>query len=277
MMTIKKIAIVGAGFMGGSLALALRKAYPGVYLCGYARSRSSFNKLYRLRILDKVERDLKKVIIASDIVVLSLPVYAIIDCFKKISPFLKDDAIVFDMGSTKESIEKAAQKILPKQVSFVGCHPLCGSEKSGAQFAEANLYRGALCIITSRPANNAVVTIGGLWEKVGSKVIFMSAAQHDKILSVVSHLNHIISFAVTHNIPYDYLKFAPPSLKDLTRIASSPASVWADIFIANKKNILRDIKKFKGVLEKFESLIAIEKRKALIDLIENINKKQQEI
>lgn len=274
MKPIKKISIIGVGFMGGSLALDLHEVFPCTRLTGYARSQSAFDRLSKLSILDNVEQDLAKALKNSDIVALAMPVFAIIDFFKKIAPFLKDGAIVFDLGSSKELVEKAAAKFLPKNVYFVGCHPLAGSEKGGAQFAKAGLYRDTVCIITAPCSLPAAKTIKELWESVGAKVIFMPSSKHDKILSIVSHLNHIISFAATLNIPDNYLKFSPPSLKDLTRISNSPARVWADIFISNKANILKDVDKFIGVLETFKKLISGNKKNALTRLIEKINKKQ---
>src|SRR3989338_9365744 len=137
---IKKIAIIGVGLMGGSLALALKKRFPAKRVYGFARSRSSFRKLQRLGFLDKVEKDLAKLVCDADLVVLGSPVEAICGYFKEISPFLKKGSIVIDLGSTKSLIHKRAKKDLPPGVSFVGCHPLAGSEKSGAEHATTSLY-----------------------------------------------------------------------------------------------------------------------------------------
>lgn len=275
MKPIKKIAILGVGFMGGSLALGLKEALPKVSIWGYARKKSSYIKLRKLAILDKVEQDLKKVIEDSDVVVLALPIYAIIEYFKKISPFLKKGAIVIDLGSSKELIVKAARKYLPKGIYFVGCHPLCGSDKSGAEFSSKNLYNGSLCLITSSPANAATRNIKVLWEKLNCKVAFLSALAHDKILSSVSHLTHLISFSFTNFVPTSYLEFSATSLKDLTRISNSPAFIWADIFLSNKKNILRDTKRFIKILEDFETLIKKNDKEKIIKLIRKINNKQK--
>ncbi|MDP2922532.1 MAG: prephenate dehydrogenase [Candidatus Omnitrophota bacterium] len=277
MSLIKKIAILGVGFMGGSLALGLRKIFPKARIYGYARSRSSYEKLSRLNILSGVEQDLRKVIENSDIVVLAFPVYVIVDYFKRISPFLKKGAIVFDVGSSKALIEKSARRYLPKNVYFIGCHPLCGSDKSGAEFSKTDLYKDALCLITSSPSNNAIKVVKDIWERLGSKVVFVSASRHDKILSSISHLNHIISFSITNSILDSYLNFASPSLKDMTRISNSPSFVWADIFLSNKKNILKDIKRFTRILRKFEKLIAQGKKEQIIKLIEKANKKQKSL
>lgn len=276
MKNVKKIAILGVGFMGGSLALALRKKFPAKTVWGYARSSKSFTKLKKLKVVDKLSQDLEKVIKDADMVVMALPVGVIIDYFKRISPFLKKGAIVFDLGSSKVAIHRGANKYLPKRVNFVGCHPLCGSEKSGAQFASGRLYEDCLCLITSG-ANKVRNTVKKMWQVLGVKVVFMSPQRHDKILSSVSHLPHLISFAFADSVPKSYAKFAPASFKDLTRISVSPAFVWAEIFISNKKNVLADAHKFAKNLKRFEDLLKKNDKKAIIELIDKINSKQRRI
>jgi len=276
MKNIKKIAILGLGFMGGSLALALRKKFSAKTFWGYARSRKSFTKLKKLKVVNKLSQDLEKVIKDADVVIMALPVEVIVDYFKKISPFLKKGALVFDLGSSKVAIQKGANKYLPKRVSFVGCHPLCGSEKSGAQFASSKLYENCLCLITSR-TNKAVNTVKKMWQALGAKVVFMSPQRHDKILSSVSHLPHLISFTFSNSVPKNYAKFAPASFKDLTRVSVSPALVWAEIFLSNKKNILSDLRRFARNLKKFENLLKKNNKKAITELIDKINSKQRSI
>jgi prephenate dehydrogenase len=271
----KKIGIIGVGFMGGSFAKAIKEKFPHVSLWGYARSNSSYYRLKRLKILDKVERDLRKVVEDADFVVLATPIYAIVDYLRKISPYLKKGAVVFDLGSTKELIEKSASKLLSKDVHFVGCHPLCGSEKSGAVFSRAQLFRNSICIITASPSKKSTQYVKKIWKKLGCKVIFISSSQHDKILSSVSHLPHLISFSLTYSVPSSYGKYSSSSLRDLTRISGSPASVWGDIFLSNAKNILKDLDKFIENLNKFKRLIKNKEKKKIIKLIEEINLKQR--
>ena len=275
MSKIKKIAIIGVGFMGGSLALDLKANFSKTLIFGFARSKKSLNKLRKLRILDKVSMDLAEVVSGADFVVLALPVYPIIEYLKKISPFLKKGAIVFDLGSTKELIEKKAKKILPKGVDFVACHPLCGREKSGAQYSIKKLYKGAICVITSSAKKKSTITVKKIWEKLGSKVMFLSASAHDKVLSSVSHLPHVLSFALTEFILPKQLDFSVSSLRDLTRISDSPPSVWADIFLSNKKNILKDIDSFIATLRKVSKTLKKGNRKDVIRLIERANRKHK--
>jgi len=274
---IKKIGILGVGLMGGSLSLALRQKFPKISVWGYVRSQKSYNKLKKIKVLNRVERDLKNVVDGADLIVLALPIEVISDYFKRIVPFLKKGAVVFDLGSSKGVIEKNIKKHLSQKVNFVGCHPLCGSEKSGAEFSTKDLYQNEVCLITSSPKNKATKEVKKIWEEIGSKVVFISAKRHDKILSYLSHLPHLISFSLTDGFPKDHPKFILQSFKDLTRISLSPASIWSEIFLSNKKNILGDLNRFIKSLKKFENLIKNNDKNKIIDLIKKINSKQKHL
>ena len=272
-MQIKKIAIIGLGFMAGSLSLALKKKFPKVLITGYARSNRSYQKLKKLKIVDKLERDYKRAVKDADLVVLGLPVEVVLEYLKLISPVLKPGAIVFDLGSSKQRIEKAANKFLPKSAGFVGCHPLCGSEKSGAEFSYPELYQGSLCLITASSKAKASISVKKLWQSLGATVIFLSPRQHDKILSATSHLPHLISFSLTKATPLEYLKFSSGSFRDLTRISASRASLWKDIFVSNKENILKDLKSYIKVLSKFEKTLRSGDQAGLARLIKQANQR----
>ena len=276
MKDLKKIAIIGVGFMGGSLSLALRKKFPKVSVWGYARSRKAYDKLKKLKILNKVERNLQKVVEDADLVALALPISVIVDYFGKIASFLKPGAIVFDLGSSKKLIETAAEKLLPKKVTFVGCHPLCGAEISGAQFAKSDLYKGATCIITNLAVQNREVkSIEKLWKKIGSNMVFLKAELHDEILAKFSHFPHIISFSImqleARGAKAKFIRSALPSLRDMTRISDSPAGVWSDIFLSNKKNILDSMALFRKIMEEFEKKLKAGNKKDLIKWIKKAN------
>jgi prephenate dehydrogenase len=269
----KKVGIIGVGLMGGSFAQAYREKFPQSKVIGFTRSRASYNRLKNLGILDAVSDDLKAVVEDSDLVVLGLPIYVIIEFFKKISPYLKRGSIVIDLGSTKKEIEEEAKRILPKDAKFVGCHPLCGSEKSGVEYARKNLYKNSLCIITSPKHHKATKTIKRLWQSLGSKVYFMDASFHDKALSYVSHLPHILSFSLARLVPKNYYKFSSASFTDMTRISSSSAYLWRDIFLSNKKNLTKNISEFIEILKDFKRLIEKNKERELFLTIKKINQK----
>lgn len=271
----KKIAIIGAGFMGGSLALILKEKFPQFSVWAYARSESSYLRINKTGIFHKVERDLNKLISGADFVALALPITIIIKYLKEIAPYLKKGAVVFDLGSSKELIRKKALEYLPKTADFVGCHPLCGGEKSGIEFSRRDLYQDELCLITFSSCPKGMKAVKELWEKAGSRVEVVSSLRHDKMLSSLSHLPHLISFSLTKFISKAYLKFSPQSVKDLTRISNSPPEVWADIFISNQDNLLKDLDGFIKVLRNFEQILKTGNRNKIIALIKKINEKQK--
>ena len=263
--------------MGGSLAMAIRRRLPKVKVWGYARNPHSLRRIKKAKAVHKVDTDLENVVHDADVVVIGLPVGMILGYLKKIKPFLKRGALVFDLGSSKGTVVHGAARILPKSVHFVGCHPLCGSEKSGVEFSRSDLYRGTLCLITASNRDKAAWRVKKIWQAVGSKVIFMSPERHDVLLSCISHLPHFISFSLTQLVPRQYLYFVPASLKDLTRISNSPAQLWADIAFANKKNIIKDIQKFIRILSKYGTLLRKGDKKKIAALLARANAKQKYI
>jgi len=271
MKAVRKISIVGVGLMGGSLAMAFKEKFPHIFISGYARSKKSFLKLKKFKSLDLVSMNLEDVLKNADIVVLGLPVLAIIDYLSKIAPFLKRGAIVFDLGSTKKKIEESAKKLLPRYVHFVGCHPLCGSEKRGFEFSQKDLYKGAICFVTS--SGKSAKFVEGLWKKLGSEVFFITPAKHDKMLSLVSHIPHVFSYSLIGYVSLTYLGFSSPSLKSLSRISMSPSSVWVDIFLSNKDNIASGLKAVINSLEKFKNILYKGDKKLLVNFIKKANRK----
>lgn len=272
----KKVGIIGVGFMGGSFALAYKEKFPQSFIFGFARSQSSYRRLRKLNILDKVSKDLEEVVSDSELVVLSLPIYVIIEYFKIITPYLKKNTILIDLGSTKVEIEKAAQKSLFYPNNFVGCHPLCGSEKSGGEYAQKDLYKNSLCIITSSKRLKSTRMIKKLWESLGSKVYFMSASNHDKIISYVSHLPHILSFSLIKLVPKTYYSFSSSSFQEMTRIGASSAYLWRDIFLSNSKNITKNITAYIKVLQGLNDLIKKKKGRQLFSTIKKTSEKIKE-
>ncbi len=268
---LEKISIIGVGLMGGSLALAIKKVYPNVSVWGYARSEKSYRKLNKLKLVDEVSVDLNDLLKGSNMIILATPVLTIIDYFKRIAPFLEKESIVIDLGSTKFTIEKMAKKYLPKYVNFVGCHPLCGSNRCGPQNAYGEIYKGSVCIITS--LNKATPFVKRFWEKLGCKVYFMSPSLHDKVLSYVSHLPHVVSYALSCAVPKKYFVFSSGSFRDVTRISASSPQIWHDVFLSNNRNVIKQIDRYIKVLESFRKAIKNSDTKGILKLIRMANKK----
>lgn len=271
----KKIGIIGVGFMGGSLALALKKKFKDFEVIGYARNKQSLTRLKKAKILDKIEKSYQEIANQADILILATPVGVIIDLLKKIGPYLREGAIVIDLGSTKGEIEKSAKRYLPKKVYFVGCHPFCGSEKKGVEQAREGLYQKSLCFITSK--NKATALISKMWEKIGSRVVQVSPKAHDQITCLVSHLPHLICFSLLNMISDNYLKFSSSGFYDLTRIGSSADGLWADIFLTNKEKLLNNIDKYNQEIENFKAAIKKEDKKKLKVLIKKANQKRSKM
>lgn len=272
---VKTIGIIGVGFMGGSLALDLRRKFKNIKIIGYARSQASFRKLKSFSALDRVERDQREVAAQSDILVLAAPVKVIIDQIRELGGFLKEKAVVFDLGSSKKDIEAAAKKFIPKSASFVGCHPFCGSEETGFKKARPGLYRNSFCFITS--SNKASFLVEKIWEKLGSKVIRLSPAAHDSLTCSISHFPHLLCFSLTYAVPDKYLKFSSSGFRDLTRIASSSDKLWSDIFLTNKGPMLEAIDKHIKILARYRKLIEENDKQKLQSLIKQANQKRSKI
>ena len=269
----KRVSIIGAGFMGASLAIVLKERYPKTKISVFARNDISFKRLKKLKIADRVTKRLEDIVVDADLVVLSLPVTLIVEYFTKISALLKKDTIVMDLGSTKHAIIVAAQKQLKYPQNFVGCHPLCGSEKHGAQAARADLYKGALCIITSPESYQATKKVKKLWKALGVKVKFLNPITHDKMLSAVSHLPHILSFTLAQLVPSSYHEVAGPSFWEMTRIAASSPQLWCDIFSVNRNNLIQDISQYIRFLEEYKGYLEKNQMNKIYFLLQRANKK----
>ncbi|MDD4294268.1 MAG: prephenate dehydrogenase [Candidatus Omnitrophica bacterium] len=240
---IKKIAVIGVGLMGGSFCSAVRKRLRNVYISGYARSLDKVREYKKYGFMDLVSLSIKEVVNDADLVVFSLPVRVSMDYFKKSVPFLKSGAVIIDLGSTKVTVQNQAKKIFLNN-EFIGCHPLCGSEKSSAKYSDSDMFEKQACIITGSKNKAAVKNIAALWNCLGSYVIFMTAAQHDKLLAGLSHLPHIIAYVLAKSVKYSPKNITLRSFQDLTRIADSSPEVWADICFTNRENIIDEIDSF---------------------------------
>jgi len=268
----RRIAIIGLGLIGGSLGLAIKEKRLAKEVVGVSRRPSTMRHAIDIGAVDIVTRDLKKAVRGSDIVVICTPVLMVIEIAGRIKDYLEKTTILTDTGSTKSEIVKRIESMFSsKKVPFVGAHPIAGSEKSGIQYADKGLFKGSYCILTktSRTDPSLVKIIKGLWRDVGMKVVVMGPEEHDNLLSRLSHLPHASSVALVNAISKKQINFTGRGLKDTTRIASSSPEMWADIFITNRDNISKDIKRFKQELSKIE--LALEKcdRSTLLALLKN--------
>ena len=239
----RRVAIVGTGFMGASLGLAIKKKALASQVVGIGRHETALREATDVGAIDESFLDIKKGIIGADLIVLATPVNAILESLDFLAKEHQRGCIVTDLGSTKHAIVEKAEKVLHHSVLFVGSHPLVGSEKKGPTYANANLYENASCIMTPTDKTNRLAKekIKHFWSQLGTQVKTMSPQEHDESLAFVSHLPHMIAFSLMKAVPDQHLELAPQGLRDMTRIASSDASIWRDIVLSNQKNVLKSV------------------------------------
>lgn len=249
----EKIAIIGVGLIGASFALAMKKYGLCGEVIGCDRKEVNLQRAKEKAIIDSFELDPVKACYGSDLVLFATPVGSFIDIAKKVSSSLKIGAIVTDVGSVKGSLVYDIEALMPEGVHFVGAHPIAGSERSGIDKAEANIFNGAKCIITptEKTDRDALGKIVHIWKTFGSIVEFVNPEEHDKIYALVSHLPHLIAYMVVNAVAdtdSSYLRFSGQGFIDTTRLALSSPELWRDICIMNKDNILKSIEVFKNNL-----------------------------
>ena len=259
--SFKKITIIGVGLIGGSLGLALKEKKPNFKIIGIDKQEIIEKAIIRGAI-DEGTINLKEGIKEADVVILATPVKIILDLLPQINPFLKKGCLVTDTGSTKTQIVKKANKVLSKDIHFIGGHPMAGSEKYGINSANTHLFLDKTYILTPSNKSNlaALEKIFLIIEMIGAKRLILDPFEHDKIIAAISHLPQILAVSLTNKISTlvqeeknnNYFKVIGGGFKDMTRIASSPYKIWEDICQTNQENILRAIQEFRNYLEVIE-------------------------
>jgi prephenate dehydrogenase len=254
-MHFEKVTILGVGLIGASFALALKKHGLCSQITGYGRTEQNLRKAKKKKIIDSFQPDPAKACDGADLVVFATPVGSFSGVAEKIRSRLKKNAVVTDVGSVKGKLVRDMEKLLPRDVFFVGGHPIAGSDRSGIDTAAAEIFKGAKCIIT--PTQNtdkgALKKVTALWKTLGSVIKFLDPDEHDRIYAAVSHLPHLIAYEIVNTVSdmnESYLAFSGQGFMDTTRIASSQPELWRDIFILNKDNLLESIEIFRNNLDR---------------------------
>jgi prephenate dehydrogenase len=253
---LKKIVIFGVGLIGGSFALALRKAHAVGEVVGFGRSTATLEEARRLGILDRIGEEVAREVRDADLVLLATPVAQMAELFSRIAPHLGAHTLVTDGGSTKGDVVAAAYAHLGDKVGqFVPAHPIAGAEKSGAAAALADLYQGKRVVLTPLPENSkdAVARVRKAWELCGANVSELTAQEHDEVFAAVSHLPHLLSFALVHDLAQrdnreQLLSFAASGFRDFTRIAASSPEMWRDICMANRDALMIELEQYAAEL-----------------------------
>jgi prephenate dehydrogenase len=272
----EQLGLIGCGLMGGSFALALKRAGLVKRVVGYSKSPSTTERARQMGVIDVEAPSALLAVSGADIVLLAVPVSATEATFKAIRHLVGPNTLIMDVGSTKRDVVDAARRVLRDNVgSFVPCHPITGKEVSGVEHADVDLYAGKQVILTpiERTFTVQLQKAVDVWTALGCNVIKMSPQAHDAAYAAVSHLPHLIAFALINGITgqdhgKDYMSLAGPGFRDFTRIAASDPKMWRDILIANREELLAQSKIFQETLQSLEQLISTGSGDVLEVLIE---------
>ena len=282
----KKICIIGCGLIGSSLARAIKKNNLAEKIVSSNRSDAVNRKVIELKIVDDSISDTKKMADDSDLVVIATPLSSYEDVISKIKNSLKNGVILTDVGSVKENIINLVEKNIPENISWIPSHPIAGTEESGPEAGFSELFQNRWCILppSKQAKEKDINLLQTFWEKVGSKVDLMEAKQHDYILSITSHIPHLIAYNIVNtslNIQDEkestIVKYSAGGLRDFTRIAASNPIMWRDVFIQNKKNTSKMIDKFIENLEDLKKAIESEDGKKLEQIFTKTKKIRKDI
>ena len=267
---LRQISVVGLGLLGGSIALAVSRAFPNVKVVGFSHRPSTRAKAKQLSVETEIADSIASSVSKSDLVILASPICTFEQTFAEIRNALSDGCIVTDVGSTKLWPHRWAAKRLPKAVHYIGSHPIAGSEQRGIEFARDDLFERAVCILTVTKNTNrrAVRLLTEFWSGLGCIVRTMTPARHDKIFANVSHLTHIMAVSLVNANTSEDMKFAGKGFIDTSRIASGPANIWADVLMTNTDNVSRGIDKIISELTKLKIAVKSKNYKKIESILE---------
>jgi len=264
MTRIGKLVVIGVGLIGGSLALALKRQGLVGHVCGIGRSRSNLDDALRLGVLDSATADYAEALSGADVVLVATPVAQMPAVFAALAHGVSQSTIITDGGSTKQDVIAAARAALgPRFTRFVPGHPIAGTEHAGAAAAFADLFAKRKVVLAPETETDpeATAIVKAMWEATGATVSAMSATEHDRIFAAVSHLPHLLAFALVEELALrpdraDFFRFAAGGFRDFTRIASSSPEMWRDIAIANRSALLDELRGYRERIERLEALLA---------------------
>jgi len=262
-MFLERVAVIGVGLIGGSFALALKEKKLCGHVVGAGRSAANLKLALERGAIDSIAADPAAAVRDADLVLVAAPVAQFESIFRQIEEVLKPAALLIDAGSTKRDVVATARAALGAKIArFVPAHPIAGAEQSGAGAAHAGLFRGRRVVMTPLEENRPqdLESVGGLWAAIGARVSRMTPGEHDQVFAAVSHLPHLLAYALVSEISQrpdsaQLFGYAAGGFRDFTRIASSHPEMWRDICIANADQLLKEISSFSGELEKVRKFL----------------------
>jgi len=260
---IDRLAIIGVGLIGSSLALALKQAGAVGQVVGYGRSRHNLEKGVELGVIDRFEATIEESVADADVIVVAVPLGAMQQVFAELKSSVRADAVITDVGSAKASVIAAAKAELGDVFDrFVPGHPIAGTEQSGVEAGFASLYQGRRVILTplKQTATDAVEVVDRMWQHCGAIMEYLSVEHHDKVLAATSHLPHMLAYALVHHLSHmndheEIFRYASGGFRDFTRIASSDPVMWRDVCLSNGEVLLTLIDQYQQELERISVAI----------------------
>lgn len=281
-----KITIIGLGLIGSSIARAIKKNHLCKSLVAHDKSKIVLKKILKLKITNHIEPNLKKSVQDSDLVIICTPLGTYKNIVSVIKNYLKKTCILTDVGSAKIFVTNTVNKLINKNTIWIPAHPVAGTEQSGPEAGFADLFKNRWCIITpvSKKNPNSLKKLNNFWKKIGSKVQHMSPEHHDKVMAITSHIPHLIAYNIVGtaaNLEQDtkseVIKYSASGFRDFTRIASSDPTMWRDIALNNRKQILHMLEKFNLDLSNLKRAIIKKDGNKLFKLFSKTRKIRQAI
>ncbi len=274
------MTVLGVGLIGASLAQSCRQRNLVQTIVGFGRNGDNLQKAQELNIIDTGSTDLQTAVEGSDLIVLCTPVGVLAKRVQEMIPFLQRGCLITDAGSVKGGMVEAIDALMPDSIDYVGAHPIAGGEQSGLDASSEHLLTGAKCIITptANTRKKALQRVTEFWTAVGMKIVTMDAHEHDMVFGALSHLPHVVAYALMNTVAnvktenhQDILSMSGGGLKDITRIASSDPVMWRDICLENKRPVVKLIDQFQNALENIKTLIEEDQADALQETFANAN------
>ncbi|MDH3218953.1 MAG: prephenate dehydrogenase/arogenate dehydrogenase family protein [Gammaproteobacteria bacterium] len=260
---IDRLAIIGVGLIGSSLALALKQANAVGQVIGYGRNRNNLEKGVELGVIDSFGSSIAETARTADVIVVAVPLGAMRPVFAELKTAVGKNAVITDVGSAKGSVVAAAKAELGELMSgFVPGHPIAGTEKSGVEAGFASLYQNRRVILTpvAETAPEATATIDQMWRDCGAVIEYLSVEHHDKVLAATSHLPHMLAYALVHHLSNlneheEIFRYAAGGFRDFTRIASSDPVMWRDVCLSNGEALVELIEQYQRELDRISAAI----------------------
>ena len=248
-----RVALIGVGLIGSSLAHAMRRGGLAGHIAGHAKSERTRAKAVELGLVNSIHAGAAEAVADADLVIVCTPIGAYAAIGQEIGPQLKAGSILTDVGSVKQAVIRDLGPHVPEHVHFVPGHPIAGTEHSGPESGFAELFQGRWCILTPPPGTDekAVERLAELWRRCGSMIEIMEPAHHDQVLAITSHLPHLIAYCIVGTVTgveeatqKEVIKFSASGFRDFTRIAASDPVMWRDVFLNNREAVLEMLGRF---------------------------------